>query len=361
MRFAVRTLSQFALSASSTVLPIAVTRGLELTGLKSDAALFAWGLAIASYLAQVAGAWYIEARLVGHTRAELRMPAFVVGLAALGASVACTVAGVGGIVGLLLVLGALELSRQVAVASDQLGYEAMAAGTVIAASIAAVALDSTRLVISVVSVLAFAAICVRTYRVGLGRLRPRSKGSLWVVCEVAIVGSSQPFIMTLVLTILGPEAALAFRYLVGIGNVFAPVLGVLRLRLLVEPSRRLVMVSGASTLALAAIVLTAQWLGLWRFVFGDVWAEVTGLSLFAMILWKIAVALSTLPFTALRRLGAARLTFSVRLVSTAGYLLVGLWLAPWGIAPTAFGLAFSELIAIAVYSLAWRLVRSNGS
>jgi len=153
----------------------------------------------------------------------------------------------------------------------------------------------------------------------------------WVGTETAVVASI-PFVLNMtVFVLMGPGEAVAFRLVLTVLGVLQPVLGYLRTRLLSSMSMALTMAMAGMTVVTLLAVIACQVFGVFDVIFGSSWAYVTSVSVILGCLWKLLSVPEVLPFAAMRRRGAVREVFILRVISTAVYLALGVVsAATWG-------------------------------
>lgn len=189
-----------------------------------------------------------------------------------------------------------------------------------------------------------------------------ARGALgWVTVDTAITGVVYPLLNTMILVSLGATNAVQFTAIATVSGLLAIPLNFMRLRLLKEHSPLDIVVSTVAVVGAAAALLTLELTGLLGLLFGDAWSG-TGIltALVVACLWRSASLLTTLPFTALRRRGEARLVTGLR----AGVSAVTFALAAGGLAfqnlPMVFiGLLVAELASALVYEGARRRIRGR--
>ncbi|RUQ09746.1 hypothetical protein [Curtobacterium sp. HSID17257] len=276
----------------------------------SDQATLAVGLSAGAFLSGVVNAVVAEARLADAAAAARWSSSgsrFAVLAAALGAgSMVTSPQMVTVVIGFPLLMIALQLGRTDSVVLGSWRTESAAAGLL-------VLFGSTALVlVPVIGSGAFGLLALGMFLpVALrATVHPVERGlpvpclrRLLIGAETCVVAAVPLVLTALVLAILGPGTAVAFRLLLTVLGVLQPLLGYLRTVLLARAASRLTAVlTVASALALATVVV-AHTVGIPRLLFGAGWSMTTS-TLVAACVWKVASIPSTIPFAALRRRGA---------------------------------------------------------
>jgi hypothetical protein len=182
--------------------------------------------------------------------------------------------------------------------------------------------------------------------------------TVWVVADVGITGIVFPLLNTLILAVLGPAGAVLFTAISTVSGLLAIPLNFLRLRLLKEHSLSDIWVSVGSLMLAVLALLIFELAGFFALLFGTAWTlESTLVPLLVACAWRAASLAPTLPFTALRRLGHARLVTLLRAgASVIAFLLASLALPSGDIVWVFAALLAAELFSGLIYELARRRV-----
>lgn len=353
-----RPLGFILVSGASSVVPIGITL-MSLRVLSIDqAAILAVSLTMSGYAAQLLTAFFVESKLA-EGRSLVSLPRWLSILAVLAACVWCA-----GLLNPLLIavatvplLAVLECTRCAALSVESLRSEIRVASLLTIVVVCGLIWPS--IVFWVPMPLAIAlAICMRVSVIPVGALNvPRSVWG-WVLAETAVAGLTLPAVTVFVFIVLGPEDIVAFRLVLSILGLFAPILGVLRLRLLARESIGEAVLGAGLIVGILAVVMFAYELGaLNAWVDQDLLREFEFLMLTGT-LWKIVSLCSTVPFANLRRNGKVRVVFVARCACTFAYLAtccVGVLLMP-NVVGLLLSLLVSEVFACAIYHLAVRKV-----
>jgi hypothetical protein len=324
----------------------------------------ALALAVGVYVAQLFNAFIVEGRLATpEADHDLSLPSWAAALTlgagallAIGPPVANPVVLMISSIGIMT---GLLMSRTIGVVSGRWQMEAVAAGILGVASLAALLLARAHNsnCVRVLAVGAMAAILVRYWPRSALRglvLPPDLRRASWVTGETAVVGAVQPAITSIVLVMLGPAASVAFRVISTMSGALEPILAYGRYRLLAHGHKgEIAIVAVIFTAALAA-VLGVAFSGLGHLVFGSAWANVGAVALLLACVWKGVMLLSTVPFAALRKAGETALVFWIRSTSTVIYLIIGVAAVAIWQSNTAIFLGFvvAELATAVVYHVA---------
>lgn len=183
----------------------------------------------------------------------------------------------------------------------------------------------------------------------------------WVLLDVGITGVTYPVLNSLILVFIGPVQAVLFTTISTVSGLLAIPLNFVRLRLLKTHSRMEIVV-GAAAVGLATIVVgVLEFTGLLGYIFAGTWTIATTVVPLAIAcLWRAASLLTTIPFTALRRTGHARLLTVLRaccaiVTFTAGLAVVWLHSLTLIIVVMLAG----ELLQAATYEFARRRVSAR--
>lgn len=315
--------------------------------------VFALVLTIGAYVAQLSAAWLVESRLAGgRGRDAVFFPRFLHVVAVFGviAWLCGDVFRPMGYIGIVLLISALEVSRNMSLIAPQPRRDTVAAALLGVAALVDFIAASEVVIWVVVPILVFATVELRA--VGMSRTGPSvpRSSTVWVISETAVNGLVQPIVVSAVLGVLGGSAATGFRLTVNVANLFSPVLSFVRIRLLSAASRTDVVFSVIAFFAIAPVVLGGDVLGFWSLVFREGWVGVSFAALGAAVTWKIVSLVSTLPFASLRRAGHVRMVFALRAVSSLIFSVSSL------VAVKAFGSVGAVLCAFVVAEIATALM-----
>jgi len=325
----------------------------------------ALSLSVGVYIAQLLNAFIVEGRLATpDADHNLCLPSWVavlcVGAGALliaGPTVAPPAVLMISSTGLM---SGLLMSRTIGVVTGKWQREAVAAGILIVASVAALILAGTDYRSHSVRLLAagtVVAVMSRYWpRTSLGRysLPPDMRRSGWVTAETAVVGIVQPAMTSIVLVVMGPAASVAFRVISTVSGALEPILSYGRYRLLAHGHKGELAIFSAVFIAGMVAVIVGAFTGLGSLVFGPAWNDVGVIAFLLACLWKGFMLVSTVPFAALRKAGETELVFRVRALSTLIYLAVGVaFLMIWhGTAAIFLAFVLAELITALIYHVA---------
>jgi len=181
--------------------------------------------------------------------------------------------------------------------------------------------------------------------------RPDRRILGWVVADTAITGAVYPLLNAMILAFLGPADAVVFTAISTVSGLLAIPLNFLRLRLLKEHSTLDIVVSAGAVVAAFGALLLLEATGIFGFLFGSArTVESTLLPLALACAWRAASLATTIPFAALRRMGAAGLVTGLRAaVSALTFLLAAAGLAAHHLAAVFVGLLIAELASAFVY------------
>ncbi|TNM59467.1 hypothetical protein FHN55_20780 [Streptomyces sp. NP160] len=332
-------------SGVSAILPLALLRSIDrLYGVEIGAAASV-SLTVAAFVSQIGVAYWLESRILGQTAIDLGISPVIVTIG-LGGCVLWPLGAASPSVGLWLAvpaLAALEATRAIGIYRGRSPWELIATVILLMLCITVLCMPH-QLIIWMATPLAVAVvICLRRYSSRGGLMPSPRRGAGWVLAETASTGIVQPLVSVVILGAMGASAALAYRYLLSLINLFSPFLAVIRIRLMRSHSDFEIVVTGVAVTFISGTLIIPEVFHLWSFFFGEVWNEVGIWSLAVACVWKFASLVSTIPFASLRRLGRAREVFILRVVSSVIYL---------GLAALAAGLGGSIFLVIAAYALA---------
>jgi hypothetical protein len=315
--------------------------------------LLALALGLGAYLGQLVGAWVVEARLASPpSRGGIPYPVTLLVLSVAGGAVllVAPLATVAYAVGVPILVAGLNVGRLVSVSREDYPRE-LAAGVILLAGVAVAAVRSFA---GVGSVRAITLACLLAILVRFHSTREPRKASpsarAGVTAETAMVGMVQPLLNALLLAVVGPSAAIAFRILSTVSAAMEPVTAYVRVRLLVAWSRIQVLVGAAAMLALFALVMTMAWTGAFRAILGAAWDHVPLAALVLACLWRASGFITTIPFAELRRQGRTTQVFWLRVASSLWYALVAVPVSLTGSTVLLFAaLLAADLTCAAVY------------
>ena len=329
----------------------------------AETGVIAVAIMVATFVGQVTFAAVVESRLSSRT-AERRVvfPAWLA-VMALGAAVVVALNYRNAVVlclALPVLVAALEVGRGVSIAErldrSEIGASAaVGAGALIGVLSAFAGADWG--LIPVVAGIA-AATCLRSIPVPHVASLRETAATVWVVADVGITGIVFPLLNTLILTVLGPAEAVLFTAISTVSGLLAIPLNFLRLRLLKEHSRSDLWISVGSLVLSILTLLVFEALGFFSLLFGPSWTiQSTLIPLLVACAWRAASLAPTLPFTALRRMGHAKLVTLLRAASSVlSFSLAGLALLSRNISWVFVALLLSELLSGVVYEIARRRV-----
>ncbi|HEU5222616.1 MAG TPA: hypothetical protein VFU07_02915 [Candidatus Lumbricidophila sp.] len=189
----------------------------------------------------------------------------------------------------------------------------------------------------------------------------------WVVADTALTGVVLPLVSVLILGALGPIDTVRFTAISTVSGLLAIPLNFMRVRLLKAHSTLDIVVTSTAVAAAVVVLLIANLAGAFGWVFGSAWdPAVLTIPLLIACAWRAASLLTTVPFAALRRAGAARLVTVLRgVVSllTFGLAVTGVWFGsmigasgmfPGSLFGALIGLLLAELGSAALYAAAQR-------
>lgn len=357
-------LASIASAGMAAVIPLGILSGAG--SLYSDVAVgrLAIALSVAAYIAQVAGAVSVEAPLLGHSGRHVNVPTawYVAGL--VGSAVWIIAQGRPGIamIGLFLMIPSLECARAAAVLQGGWRRELLVGG-VLVAGVALVLVVHRPIALHLGIGLAVAIAILIRMPLHWYRFEGIHGNQWWVVAETAIVGLVQPLALNIAYDGLGPTSATGLKFAMSVTNIMSPVLYYLRIRLLNRHSRADLALSVALIGSLAVAIVVCQQVGLFRVVLGRGWGSVTMAMLLLTVVWKLVSLVSTIPFTALRRLGRGGAVLGVRVATTCTYVgsvLVSVHLHP-STAAVLVAFTVSEAISLMLFTAVYRRVSGSES
>ena len=323
--------------------------------------LLAVAVLVATFTGQLTFAVVVESRL--SSAATERRVVFPLWLAAIAIVTALVVSimppnAVLLAVALPILLAALEVGRGVSVA-ERLDRREIAASIAVGAGALIGVLAgfaSQQWALSPLVLGIAVATCVRSLPVQHRASRPHPAVMGWVIADTAITGVVYPLLNSMILAFLGSADAVLFASIATVSGLLAIPLNFMRLRLLKEQSRADVVLSAASVLAAVVALLVLEFTGVFGFLFGEAWTgSATLLPLLLACAWRAASLATTLPFTALRRMGEVRLLTGLRAISSAlTFALAALGLALQSLPAVFVGLLLAELLSALVYEAARR-------
>lgn len=326
-----------------------------------EAGALSVALTVGLFAGQLATAYLVEARL-GSPHARVAVPGWlaVLGIAAGAALILGAVSPVVVIASIPILMVALEVGRAVGVAEHRDRREIAAAAAVGAGALGAVALSflGTPWAFAALGVGSIAAVLVRFIGAPRTTTHATRRTRLWVTSDVALTGAVFPLLNSLILAFLGPAAAFVFASISTVSGLIAIPLNFLRVRLLKSPSVGEIGLAVAGLLVATSAILVADAIGVFDVLFGEAWTRSATLaSLVIACCWRSASLLSTIPFAALRRVGAVRLVWGIRAASSGITVLI-----VWAAAASAqlewifAALLAGELVQALAYALGYRQV-----
>ena len=323
---------------------------------------------LATFVGQVTFAVVVESRL--SSAATARRVTFPLWLAALSVLTA-TIVGFNPsnaivlYVALPVLLASLEVGRGVSVAERLDTREIWASVLVGSGALAGVLVafsGQTWGMIPLVGGITLAT-SVRSLPVSHQPSRPDPAVMGWVVADTSITGVIYPLLNVMILAFIGPAQAIIFTAISTVSGLLAIPLNFLRLRLLKEHSRLDIGVSGLVLLGAILALGVLEATGAFGFIFGAAWSlSDTALPLAVACAWRATSILTTIPFAALRRLGAVRLLTGLRaIVAAVTFALAGLGLVTENIVWVFAGMLVAELISAVIYEGARRSHISRAS
>ncbi|TFD70117.1 hypothetical protein [Cryobacterium sp. Hb1] len=316
---------------------------------------------LATFVGQVTFAVVVESRL--SSAATARRVTFPLWLAALSVLTAIIVGFNSSnalvlCVSLPILLASLEVGRGVSVAERLDTREIWASVLVGSGALAGVLVAFTAQTWGMLPLVAgiAAATCVRSLPVSHQPSRPDPVVMGWVVADTSITGVIYPLLNVMILAFIGPAQAIIFTAISTVSGLLAIPLNFLRLRLLKEPSRLDIGVSGLALLGAIVALGILEATGTFGFIFGSAWSlSDTALPLAVACAWRATSILTTIPFAALRRMGAVRLLTGLRaIVAAITFALAGLGLVTQNIVWVFAGMLVAELISAVIYEGARR-------
>lgn len=347
----------------AAVVPVGVLSGAGSVYGIERAGVVSVCLALAAYLAQVLTAICVEAPMFGGGRkAELPTSVFVVGYFGCALwSIGVTGSGLS-LVGLFLMIPALECARASAVLQGGWRRE-LIVGALLAVGVAWTLVSRSPAALHVgIGVAVAAAMAIRMPPRWTRFVRPRGS-QWWVVLETVLVGSVQPVAMSAAYGGLGAGAAAGLKFVLSVTNIISPVLYFLRLRLLARRSARDIGLACVLLVFGCGSIVLAQAFGVFKLIFGPTWSSVS-LGMLCMGLgWKGLSAGTTIPFTSLRRAGNGAVVLTVRLIATG--LFIGASVIAVRTVGTVTGVltgfAISEAVSWALFGFAAHVFVGTGA
>ena len=321
---------------------------------------------LATFVGQVTFAVVVESRL--SSAATARRVTFPLWLAALSVLTAIIVGfnprnAVVLCVALPVLLASLEVGRGVSVAERLDKREIWASVLVGSGALAGVLVAFTAQTWGMIPLVAGIALatCVRSLPVSHQPSRPDPAVMGWVVADTSITGVIYPLLNVMILAFIGPAQAIIFTAISTVSGLLAIPLNFLRLRLLKEHSRLDIGVSGLALLGAIVALGVFDATGTFGFIFGSAWSlSDTALPLAVACAWRATSILTTIPFAALRRMGAVRLLTGLRaIVAAITFALAGLGLTTQNIVWVFTGMLVAELISAVIYEGAHRSLASK--
>lgn len=323
---------------------------------------------VATFAGQLTFAVVVESRL--SSAATERRVVFPLWLAAISVVTALVIAVVPPnavvlAIGLPILIAALEVGRGVSVAERLDRREIVASiavgGGALIGVLAGFAEQSWALIPLVLGIVV--ATCIRCLPVTHKASRPEPAVMGWVIADTAITGVIYPLLNTMILALLGAADAVLFTSIATVSGLLAIPLNFLRLRLLKEHSGLDIVVSAASVVAAVIALLVLELTGVFGFIFGSAWTEsATLVPLLLACGWRAASLATTIPFAALRRVGAVRLLTGLRAaVSVLTFALAAVGLAFQSLPAVFLGLLIAEIASAVVYEIARRRYRGRGT
>ncbi|MFC5930739.1 hypothetical protein D6T64_13205 [Cryobacterium melibiosiphilum] len=329
----------------------------------AESGVIAVAIMIGTFAGQLAFAAIVESRLSSTSTA--RRVTFPRWLAALSLLAALLVAlnhtsALVLCLGLPILLASLEVGRGVSIAERLDTREIWASVAVACGALGGVLAgfaDASWALVPLVAGI-FVATSMRSLRVAHRASAPEPSARAWVVADVGITGIVFPLINTLILTVLGPAGAVLFTAISTVTGLLAIPLNFLRLRLLKEHSRLDIVVSVAALIVATGALFVFEFAGFFSLLFGSAWTvAATVVPLLVACAWRAASLAPTLPFTALRRMGRARLVTLLRAgASVIALALACLGLLTLNIVAIFAALLIAELLSGVVYEVARRRV-----
>ncbi len=316
---------------------------------------------VATFAAQVTFAAVVESRLSSQgTERRVRFPAWLV-IASLVAAIAVCVMPTSAVVlclSLPVLLAGLEVGRGVSLA-ERFDHRELWAAVVVGAGAGTGVIGGflgwNAALVPLAVGLAVAAL-VRSIGVPQQASRAAPRVTAWVIADVSVTGMIYPVLNALILAFLGPVQAVLFAAISTVSGLLAIPLNYLRLRLLKAHSSLDLVVSVVAVLLGVAAIAVFELTGVFEYVFGSAWTlHGTAAALGVACLWRASSLASTLPFTALRRMGHVKLLTFLRGGCALVTLLAGmLVLGTQSITALFAVLLAGEFLQTVVYELARR-------
>ena len=316
---------------------------------------------LATFVGQVTFAVVVESRLSSAATARrVTFPLWLAGLSILTAIIVAFNSSNAVVlcVALPILLASLEVGRGVSVAERLDTREIWASVLVGSGALAGVLVAFTAETWGMIPLVAGIALatCVRSLPVSHQPSRPDPAVMGWVVADTSITGVIYPLLNVMILAFIGPAQAIIFTAISTVSGLLAIPLNFLRLRLLKEHSRLDIGVSGLALLGAIVALGILEATGAFGFIFGSAWSlSDTALPLAVACAWRATSILTTIPFAALRRMGAVRLLTGLRaIVAAITFALAGPGLVTQNIVWVFAGMLVAELISAVIYEAARR-------
>jgi len=328
-----------------------------------ESGFIAVAIMVATFVGQLTFAAIVESRLSSRTtERRVTFPRWLAVAALLTALLVAVnyTSAIALCLGLPVLVAALEVGRGVSVAERLDVREVWASAGVGLGALIGVVSAFSGAAWSLLPLLAGIVIAtvVRAFPVAHRASRPERSATGWVVADVGITGIVFPLLNTLILAFLGPAGAVLFTAISTVSGLLAIPLNFLRLRLLKAHSTSDIWVSTGS-LGLAVIaLLVMEALGFFSLLFGEAWTvQNTLVPLLMACGWRAASLAPTLPFTALRRMGHARLVTLLRAASSVvAFGLASAALTTGSLVLIFAALMIAELLSGVLYEVARRRI-----
>lgn len=357
LRHSASTTAQIFAGATTALVPI-TTQALAArsTHIEAQAAL-ALSIGVGAFLAAVLSSTILETRLTSKVSRPLSyVPRWstVAGLVGCAGIVLSLVTPIGLILGTPLVMTALALGRTHGVIAHRWKSESQAGLAMLVGSLGALLLMffSWQLGIILLTFGTIFAIVIRAAGQPTKLVSSPTRSDYAKVAFETTVTASVPLVLNvLVFALLTNPEAVAFRMLLSVLGVLQPLLGFLRTRLLVSRSASLIGALSSASLAALLCIVIAHLLGLFTFVLGSAWGQVSTATLVAACLWKVASIPPTVPFSELRRGGHLDALLRLRIVTSILFITAGtvsLWLVH-SLFGTFVALCITEAVCAVIY------------
>lgn len=323
---------------------------------------------VATFAGQLVAAAVVESRLgSAETDRRVTVPRWLA-IAGVAASVLVAIIPANAvmlIIGLPVMLAALEVGRQVAIAERLDRREFGASVLVGLGALGGVAAAIVHLdwALAPLALGIAGATVLRALPVAHAPSAPHPIVRRWIVADTALTGAVIPLLNTVILGLLGANDAILFTAVSTASGVLAIPLNFMRARLLKEHSRLDIVASAIAVCGGFAVLVTLHFTGVLGAFFGPVWTvQSATAALLVACAWRAASLATSVPFAALRRLGRARLVAVLRAGVSAltfalavGGLAVGAASGLVGGLVGAFaGLLAAELLSAVAYEVARR-------